>query len=110
MKIGRDMCEERETEKEREGSTTWISPEGAREERWRSGEVAVEVEAGAGSNSKQRRSQAGDAAVELDAGSWGSGEVARFGNDGDDRLSCCSGWRGSEARELVLLGDGRLGA
>ena len=59
---------------------------------------------------EQRRSQAGDAAEELDAGSWGSGEVARFGNDGDDRLSCCSGWRGSEARELVLLGDGRLGA
>ena len=36
--------------------------------------------------------------------------VARFGSDGDDRLGYYSGWRGSEAKELVLLGDGRLGA
>ena len=39
----------------------------------------------------------------------GGGAVLRLGSGGDDRLGCHSGWRGSEAKELVPLGDGRLG-
>ena len=39
----------------------------------------------------------------------GGGAVLRLGSGGDDRLGCHSGWRGSEAKDLVPLGDGRLG-